>query len=264
VLGVGAQKAGTTWLWKLICTSDFAQTGKKEYHFLNTLEARHLKRTRDAEYDISGIQLTNPSNFETCIKDYVFFFKKYLDNSSQFHTGEITPAYAMLKSKTFLSTREILLENGLNPRLVFIVRNPVDRIISHFNMEMKRNNLTFPSQQAFEKALIEFSCLDRVISRTQYKKTLDVLNNVFDPREIYVGLYEEMFTPEKISELSHFLELTLDQNLHSTKVNESQQTFEVSKQGREIIIDRYRETYLSMNELFPKTKELWNTCLLKD
>ena len=258
VLGVGAQKAGTTWLWKLLCSSHFAQTGKKEYHFLNTLEAQHSKRTRDAEDSIGGIQLIDPSNFETCIKDYVFFFKKYLENSSKIHTGEITPAYAMLKSKTFLTTREILLENGLNPRIIFIMRNPVDRIISHFSLMMKRNNLTFPSQQAFEKALIEFSSLDRVISRTQYKKTLDVLSNVFDPREIYVGLYEEIFTSEKISELSHFLKVTLNQNFHSTKVNESQHTFEVSRQAREIIIDRYRETCLSMNVLFPKTKELWN------
>jgi hypothetical protein len=258
VLGVGAQKAGTTWLWELLRRSRFAQTSKKEHHFLNTLETRHSKHRINAKDSIGEIQLTDPLDFETCIKDYVLFFKKFLDDSGKFHTGEITPAYAMLSRTTFLATREILLESDLNPRIVFIVRNPVDRIISHFNMEIKRNSLTFPSHQDFEKALLEFSSSDGVVSRTQYKKTLDVLSNVFDPREIYVGLYEEMFTPEKISELSHFLELKLNQNFHSTKVNESQHKFEVSRQSREIISESYQTTYLYMNNLFRKTKELWS------
>ena len=96
VLGVGAQKAGTTWLWKLLCNSEFAQEGIKEFHFLNTLEKKLGDSKIISQKSIRGINLTNPFNFDSCIRDYISFFNDILNNSSKYHTGEITPAYAML------------------------------------------------------------------------------------------------------------------------------------------------------------------------
>ena len=185
------------------------------------------------------------------------YFNQIVSNSSNCHVGEITPAYAMLSTKTFLMTRRALLENSLKPRVIFIMRNPVDRILSHFRMIVEKNNLTYFSQDSFESALLEFSSSSEANSRTQYRKTVDKLNKVFDPREVYFGFYEEISSPDKINELSDFLDLELNSSFGSTIVHKGKQEFEISKAVRELIFKRYINVYSSINYIFPKSKQLW-------
>jgi hypothetical protein len=241
----------------LLCNSNFAEAGKKEYHFLNRLETKSGNSKIITQNSLSGINLTDSSSFDSCIRDYVSFFNDILNNSDKHHTGEITPAYAMLSTKTFLTARRVLLEYDLIPRLIFIMRNPVDRIISHFRMMVEKNSLTHFSQVSFESALLEFSLSSEASSRTKYVETLDKLSNIFDSKEVYLGFYEEIFSPDKIKELSDFLGLELDQNFGTTIVHNSRQEFEISTTVREMIFERYIDVYSSINSLFPKTKKLW-------
>ena len=108
-LGIGAQKAGTTWLYEMLCQHpQLAFPGGKEMHFWDAGRSRGLEWYR------------------SCF------------NVGEKKNGEITPAYAMLPVETI---REI---HALNPalRVIYILRNPIDRAWSSARMALERAEMT--------------------------------------------------------------------------------------------------------------------------
>jgi hypothetical protein len=105
-LGIGAQKAGTTWLYRMLARHPgIGFPAGKELHFWNRLHDRttvaaYLRRFADAELA----------------------------------EGEITPAYALLDPHVI---REI---HGVAPglRLIYVLRNPAERAWSSALMALRR------------------------------------------------------------------------------------------------------------------------------
>jgi hypothetical protein len=141
VLGLGAQKSGTTWLWRLLQTGDFAKPGRKEFHFLNNFPAETSTNYNESNSQqiptaIAGITLTNPANKEGWVADYVAHFSALIRESGKSITGELTPAYAHLPSDILSTTRKQLISSGFEPKVIFVMRDPVDRVISAFKMDI--------------------------------------------------------------------------------------------------------------------------------
>ena len=109
-LGIGAQKAGTTWLYEqLRLHPDISFPAGKEVHFW------------DLQYE-RGIEWYRPLfTHDKC---------KCL--------GEITPAYAMLSKVHIEEIRDI------NPslKIIYILRNPIHRAWSSALMALKRAEMT--------------------------------------------------------------------------------------------------------------------------
>jgi len=88
LLGVGAQKCGTTWLEsELSGTSWFSNGGIKEFHVFNKLVAQRrnnpakamIRRRRKGKLDLIRLQEAmrlseSPFKFLTVINSYFFFF----------------------------------------------------------------------------------------------------------------------------------------------------------------------------------------------
>jgi len=108
-LGIGAQKAGTTWLYQsLQLHHRLGFPAKKEVHLWD----QHRDR---------GIE---------------WYRKQFSEDDDRLH-GDITPAYAMLEPEVI---REIRQEFP-SLRLIYILRNPIERAWSHAKMDLRRRGL---------------------------------------------------------------------------------------------------------------------------
>ena len=112
-LGIGAQKAGTTWLHKLLqkCSDISLPQEQKEVHFWDW---HHRK------------------GFEWYIRQFDFHSQK-ASSASAPHYGEITPCYVVLPEATIAE----LYKCFPNLKIIFVARDLVDRAWSAMIMELR-------------------------------------------------------------------------------------------------------------------------------
>ena len=226
ILGVGAQKAGTTWLAsQLEKASFFSNGGVKEFHVFNKLLTknkrtnnpyklikraninRHIKQRLKQEQELlispRMLMRLSPSVY------FDFFDYLYLRQQDVSHVGDITPAYSTLGGTKFSLIREGLLSKSFQPKVIFLMRDPVERTWSQlrmnnrFALENKRKK-TSPQQEL--KQLRKFYKGKSCIKRTRYDMISQRLESVFKPNEIFYGFYETLFSQPEINRLTNFLE----------------------------------------------------------
>lgn len=106
-LGIGAQKAGTTWLAKMLAMHPDIHIPVKEMHFWDT-----------------------PPFTPARIEQYRGRFR----GTRKLARGEITPKYAILPPETI-----DLIQSAIpSLRILYILRNPIERAWSHARMEYAR------------------------------------------------------------------------------------------------------------------------------
>ena len=158
-LGIGAQKAGTTWLEKnLRCHPEIFLPEQKELHYFD----RNLDRSLGC---------------------YVRNFRPGVGRVK----GEITPSYSILPAE------QIRLIRTLMPRarLILLLRHPVDRAWSHARMRLMEE--TGRSLEEIKDAAF-YRHFERSVSRRlgSYPTILDNWLAVFPADQLYVGFYEDV------------------------------------------------------------------------
>lgn len=110
-LGIGAQKSGTTWLYEnLKRHQQIFMPEIKEIHFFD----EHFKNGLD-------------------------WYKALFSAGKKRKKGEITPAYAILEAEKIKFIKGI----NKNLKIIYILRNPIERAWSAALMDLKRANLKF-------------------------------------------------------------------------------------------------------------------------
>lgn len=254
ILGVGSQKAGTTWLHEYMASFD--QVGKgplKEYHVWDALHLSICKRfkAKKRQATRSPAKLIRRRMQK---KDgfYFDFFEDLLKTPGVQIAHDITPSYSGLGREVLRDIRQRFESRGVECRAVFLMRDPVERCLSSFKMRASAKGKDFSSVDPVVYAMSGGSTL-----RTRYDKTIEELNASFDPSSIYLGLFEEMFLPEKIAAISEFIGVSPKPERSGTKVNASRSDASFSDDTRALIADQYRGVYEYMADLMPKTKHLW-------
>lgn len=231
ILGVGCQKGGTTWLWnQLNCHETFDFGFKKEYHVFDILYGSGEKpkskvnfREFLRKYILYKPNKTKPYSYK---RDYFlldqkhyfdYFNSLFLNNNKLTTTGDITPAYAGLPKEAFKQIKENLEEKNFKVKVIFLMRDPIERIFSQGRMlirnykngtikvpayKSKIDSLENKSSNAFFEYLYQEP---RCILRTRYENTINNLENIFDPEDIFYCLYEQLFTDESLDRLKSFL-----------------------------------------------------------
>lgn len=204
-VGVGAQKAGTTWLHdQLARHPEIGLPARKELHYFDSIGltrsgqrfGRHFLAARNAiENDHKERLRQLIDMFEIYIAGDELY-REYLEQSRQDGTkivGEITPAYSTLSRRGFKSMDKILA-----PRVIFIMRDPFQRYWSMVRM-MEPND---------ERAQARF---DRIVrgqdnwDRGDYRATVKLLDSVFPPDRILYLFYEELFSEHSLRAVANFL-----------------------------------------------------------
>jgi hypothetical protein len=157
-LGIGAQKAATTWLYENLSRHpEISFPAGKEIHFWDELYER----------DVSWYR----SLFE-CGGDAV--------------KGEITPSYALLAEERI---REIFALNS-QLRIVYIIRNPIERAWSAALMALERAEMTY--EEASDQWFIDHFRSAGSLGRGDYEACLRKWRSVYPESQILVQLYEHI------------------------------------------------------------------------
>lgn len=210
-IGIGAQKAGTSWLARqLSAHPDVAFSSIQELHFWDILADDqaifnvYQKRFRDMlQNKVNRLPNNLPANelekIDSLISRLkmthnkslygVYFEKLLLAKPSAKVTGEITPSYALLGEKAFQEIGQTLPE----AKFIFIMRDPIKRLWSHIRFEETRLG-----KKAFSALSQWESCLDNpaFIDRSQYDHTIKRLLNAVSKDRCLFLFYEDLTSNE--------------------------------------------------------------------
>lgn len=212
-IGIGAQKAGTTWLANYLSSHpEVFMSPLKELHYFNSKHIHPIFNTffvrdiRKILKDNNG-QLDNRQLRKVLLnlerldildnEDYMNFYKRRVRDQKVF--GEITPAYSMLSRDVY----EEISRLHDDVKFIFGMRNPADRFWSHLRHARKYNE-NFDPKENFYKKLND----REFIKRTNYKRTILELEKAVNRDNIFYYFYEDLFSEkgkDVVKELTKFL-----------------------------------------------------------
>ncbi len=260
LLGVGGHKCGTTWLHDYLSKSPQADMGVfKEYHVFDALTLRggsdfYAQRIAQARKALEAPKprfdadprLWKALSFLADPREYYTYFARLLAAPGIRLTGDITPAYAGLSKTTLTQIRDGITAHGLRIRVVFLMRDPLERAWSAVRMrnrENARGDPDYKPDQTESDALMELASARTFTLRTRYDKTIHRLEQVFAPEEILYGFYETLFDPAEVARICAFLGIDMYRPEFEVRKNVSPKTENLDPQAERAVVAQYRETY---------------------
>ena len=228
---VGAQKASTTWLAEALrAHPDCHVPAAKELHYWNgavepeargAVRAQHAARLRAAHGEVArdALRLRWPRTSlakwrlartrlaaidDLSVEGYVARLMR--GHRGQRLVAELTPDYAILPADVFARMAAL----HANARFVFIMRDPVDRLLSGIAHGRRHWAGTGPgahetAEQTLRRILREPG--RRHHRRSRYQDTIRALDQAVAPDKVLYLFYETMRTPVELRRLAAFLRL---------------------------------------------------------
>lgn len=228
LLGVGAQKAGTSWLHDQLHRRSDADFGfLKEYHVFDALELERFANFRPKRPTPLKWRTWRRARFIARPERYFDYFASRLKPTQIRLTGDITPSYAGLSAESYQRIQQAFAQRGVQTRAVFIMRDPVERFLSQQRMQLRKRGLLTPAYEIEHLNKASLKLLKRESPRNDYPATLDALRGGLAESEIFIGLYESLFTTATHQELCRHLGIPEQIPDLRQRVNASQATTSV-------------------------------------
>lgn len=224
LLGVGAQKSGTTWLQDALSQQPWAEFGRlKEYHVLTppglseskSLKREHLKRIHwlAGKGDLSLVREKSHVWMQMAFFSDPELYYAYLQTRTDpergiFLTGDITPAYCSLSVEDLRAVRERWRALGFAFRVCFLMRDPVERAwsaVKHSRRRQKRQKPDIVFGETMSETLRARYASEGFRIRGDYAETIGRLRAALPEDEVFFGLYETLFTQNEIDRLCDWL-----------------------------------------------------------
>ena len=263
ILGVGAQKAGTTWLHRNLNRQPNINMGfAKEYHVwdANFCSLSHGFKQKLQKPDTAKqamIRLMQESN-----EVYGKYFSG-LVKEEVVATGDITPAYALLSEENFSFVNRFLTDLDFDVKTIFLMRDPFERYwsaVCHKLQRLSEKREKIPDEELGGWLLSEMDNAQNK-ARNDYLTTIKNIENAFDQNQIFFGFFESLFTAESVRGLEGYLGIELPNVDVQERFNVSFK-IDVSVGTKEHVRKefnaQYEAQYLACFDRFPITKELWN------
>lgn len=215
-LGIGAQKAGTTSLADFLKAHPEAYIPPmKEVHYFNLVDKapdalrkrgaddirrRHLRLERalaadpvkTQEFDACMAEIGSIAERLAVGADADAYRRMLAPRDGAKIGGEITPAYAILDKAGF----ERIAATLGTPKVIFLMRNPVDRYLSQ--VAMSRTPLARDQDTSAEP--MAYLSRPGFVERSRYETTLTLLDQVFPKADVHVGFFETLYGPDAKAE----------------------------------------------------------------
>jgi hypothetical protein len=228
-LGIGAQRAGSTWLHKNL-----------KHH--------------------PQIYLPEPKELHYWDREFCASLTSYSEKfqpGSQQAKGEITPAYSLLPLS------RIRLIRGIMPglKLIFLMRNPIDRAWSQALM-----NLVDLPQRQFEDVdegeFVAHFRAARSVKRGDYGTILDHWLSVFPEDQMYIGFFDDIVKRprELLGEVCTYLGVSTDVDWESFPYNHvvnKGPSIPLPKQYRGFLEEMYCQEVEALYERFGTPVAAW-------
>ncbi|MCC5953766.1 MAG: sulfotransferase [Acidimicrobiia bacterium] len=157
------------------------------------------------------LAMTSASNIDEGLKLYEHYFSRRNTKGRWF--GDCTPAYALLPPDGWRAMLSVYPE----ARLIFIMRDPVDRLWS----AVRHHARSFPGVDPV-KELWRIIRDDQPVGRSHYPRTFASLDEVVPSQQVLYLFYEELFDPEDtvaLRSVTDFLEIEPMHTDRSRRVN---------------------------------------------
>lgn len=265
VLGLGAPKSGTTWLFRYIDALPVSNMGcRKEYRIWDSYFRSGPLRQRFNFYRLAtmdkGLPMPDRSQFvRLAMMLREGYYERYFDrlvHDDVWITGDISPSYMILTADQLRTVKARLEGVGFNVKVTFLMRDPVERCWSGARMH-KRNGRKGFENLSDEAAVQATYRTAGATERTRYDRTIEAVEAVFDPEDVFMALYEELFTTTQVNRLSDFLGVPANHDMISQRFNQTQREGGLDPALVSEIKAHFRSVYEACNARFPQTKELW-------
>ncbi len=253
ILGIGAQKAGTTWLAEYLDSRpEVFMAPLMEMHYFDAKYVPGHRENIDALFKrkegILARQQIWPSarrkkrlehlRARMRMNDdaaYVKYFERYVPAECT-HFSEITPEYALLPREVFENIRRYFPQT----KVVFLMRDPVDRFYSQLRMNLRAGRAQGGSE---EELFVSFLNEPRYIDKTSYQETLPVVRSAFTEDQIHIAFYENLFGDAEMARLCDFLGLTFVPGAYDKKANAAPKPAKLDPKLAALARERFAPVY---------------------
>lgn len=205
VLGLGAQKAGTTSLFNVLASHErFSAPIAKEMHIWDrrTLgPARRISSLKSGRDLLLWAMEKLPSLY------FYYFTRKIRGSKGKTFTGDFTPRYQCLQSSTLNTVVRGFERRGIKVKGVLILRYPAHRVASAALMAWRRSEAP-----DFNEYALSVASSQRIKDQTDYVQTLlEIADSTLT--EVFVSSFELLFLEQDALEwdrLSRFLGVRLE------------------------------------------------------
>lgn len=234
LFGIGAQKAGTTWLANYFQKHPSVHLpAGKEMHYFDELSRNGTKNfsinrrnrfekitaspEKVAEYEArraakqnkqtSGSQLPSLEFLEGLTKMFdaddgahsVYRKLMNLDRGDEAVVADITPNYAVMTAKTLA----MMVKDFPNSKFLFIMRDPAARARSQLQMDFKKGlkSSAGMSFDAYSQKVMAEGKLGVFGQRSKYPKVLKNMEEAIPEENRLVVFYEDLFTDKAIQKI---------------------------------------------------------------
>lgn len=232
-LGIGAQKAGTSWLYENLKAHPraFLVAQAKEVHYFD----KHF-----LDYDLEA-------------------YSRYFADGRGKIKGEITPAYSILPPRRIRYIRAVMPD----VKLIFLMRNPIERAWSHAVMDLVTNrNAKF--EDVSENDFVSHFHSPASQQRGDYETILDRWLAEFPRGQVFTGFFDDLARrpiPLLIDIFSH-LGLPLDVDWSTfphAQIFRKGQTAPLPPRLREMLLGMYELPIARLGERFGAPSGAWLT-----
>ena len=233
----------------------------KEYHVWDSIYALDdggippLEGSGAAEREILRAKLAASPEL------YFDHFANLLKEPGKSITGDITPAYSALPTEAFRRIAEGFAARGVKLKIVFLMRDPVERCWSAARMYRRKGSTVAGLDPAMTEAdfVRLYAATPHALRRGRYDQTVTSTEHAIDAEAQFFGFYETLFEPEEVAAMTAFLGIDPPRGFESREFNVSPKSDELSEVIRREIAERYRETLGFCEGRFPESRRLWDS-----
>lgn len=278
ILGLGAHKSGTTWLAQNLMDAGVNFPLRKEARIWNNLKIEDesiahidsgLKKLKGKIKKNKRMKKLSQAKklqkqFEVLLNPQKYFelMSKSADSSPLNCAGDITPIYCDLNIETLKVIKNGLQDYGFNVKVLFSMRDPIERAWSAARMTIGRREAqkrkVFSAEEAYD--LLQNSYKSKAyLRRVAYQNTIHNISRVFNEDEYLILFFEEIINKELFynCKLDEFLGFKVHPSFEK-KSNISPSFGPIPEDLKMKLAIEYKTTYEYIRVNYPKSAKIWS------
>lgn len=200
IIGVGAQKAGTSWLARALAEHPDIYAREKEVHYWDVVRYPYIG------WDPLGRGASALNSVATPFGAHIFDHSQYVPSLSfgrttQRFVAETSPSYALLRGPTFSDMAKV----HANVKFIFLMRDPVERLWSSVKHRVRLTLNRDPDFSGLERLFLE-ACdnpHDPDFLRSRYDETLMGLDQ--SGAATCTMFFETLFSQDSLQQVADFV-----------------------------------------------------------
>ncbi len=205
-LGVGAMKAGTTWITEHLSSHpDIYFSYEKElsyFSYIHDEESKFFLSDVNRMNKVTGfINIANTTHIEN-MRDVMHWSCNYLSNpiDDQWYVNNFSSKGYKRFCADFSNLYAHLGDAGWdhiksktkNLKVIYIMRNPIDRMWSHVKFQLEIDGRLDEAKHWTKEQLFEYSNVEHILRNSKYTKIIKTLKNNLDDKQLLVLFYEDI------------------------------------------------------------------------